>query len=378
MNITDLKERIGSTAPNDSSFGIDGNASATMSYIVNGPMGPSGEVDAFLNEVFPSSYMKTTAVIGRNNPMAHPYFRWMYASSISNVRGIGLKRDSNGQDSRMEWVNTDGDKSYQKVPSYFGAYDKYEVTVVFTPMPYYIFGDDLITTSTLTYAKDNGNLSNVPGVTNEYSRYVSYKTSVAAEYVTIKAGNFEFISEDNSVNKKPFPGFSGKTLLPKTVLNLTWHQVPYNFIFPTQPQCENIYNGLGRVNQIEFLGFGPGELLFTGIESKEYTRNFFGGNFNTLNPLQAGWGLTDFLYADITFKLLYVGFETNYPYERSSYNGSYVYRGHNLGVYLGNQKYYPIVTNTAETFENKFRWKPIYESYPFQLMFFGDPVSMNP
>lgn len=378
MNITDLKERIGSTAPNDSSFGIDGNASATMSYIVNGPMGPSGEVDAFLNEVFPSSYMKTTAVIGRNNPMAHPYFRWMYASSISNVRGIGLKRDSNGNDSRMEWVNTDGDKSYQKVPSYFGAYDKYEVTVVFTPMPYYIFGDDLITTSTLTYAKDNGDLSNVPGVTNEYSRYVSYKTSVAAEYVTIKAGNFEFISEDNSVNKKPFPGFSGKTLLPKTVLNLTWHQVPYNFIFPTQPQCENIYNGLGRVNQIEFLGFGPGELLFTGIESKEYTRNFFGGNFNTLNPLQAGWGLTDFLYADITFKLLYVGFETNYPYERSTYNNSYVYRGHNLGIYLGNQKYYPIVTNTAQTFENKFRWKPIYESYPFQLMFFGDPVSMNP
>lgn len=372
-NMLNLKERIASTSPGGATFGVGGEASATMTYIVDGPLGSSGKVGDFLNEVFPSSWMVNQSHIQRFMPMAHPYYRWLYATNISSIKGIGLKRT----DKKMEKVLTGGDKSYQKVPEYFGSYDKYEITVNFSTLPYLVIPDDQVTTIPVyDYYKDNGDAATAENVKLESNRFVSFSTSVVAEYLTVKTGQFKFLSDDPVVNEKDFPGFGGKTLVPKTVLNMTWHQVPYDFVFPTLPQSENIYNGLGRVNQWSFLGFGPGELLFTGTESKPYPKNFFGSNFNTLAPLQQGFTLPNFLYADIIFKFLYVGFDTNFPYERNANNQSFVYRGHNLGIHYQNQKYYPLVSKTKDTFPLNERYKPVYDSYPFDLLFHGTPATM--
>jgi hypothetical protein len=373
MIVPDLKERIDSISPGGGSFGIEGSASATMSYVVDGPLGPTGKVDAFLQTVFPYASLDNTGkYVNRVMPMCHPYYRWLYASNISSIKGIGLKRTSN----KMDKVLTNAGVSYQKVPEYYGAYDKYEITLNFTPLPYFVLNDSAISTSNVVAYKDDGSQVTINAVKKEYMRNVSYSTSVAAEYLTIKAGEYSFLSDDAEVNKKGFPGFSGKTLVPKTVFNMTWHMVPYNFVFPTLNQSKNIYNALGRVNQNSFVGFEPGQLLFTGVESKPYPRNFFGGDFNVANPITAGWGITDFLYSDIIFKLLYIGFKTSYPIERSPYNQSYIYKGHNLAQFISKQKYFPIVTQTATTIADNKRFKPIYDSYPFELMFYGEPFNM--
>ena len=59
MIVPDLKERIDSISPGGGSFGIEGSASATMSYVVDGPLGPTGKVDAFLQTVFPFAGVNT-------------------------------------------------------------------------------------------------------------------------------------------------------------------------------------------------------------------------------------------------------------------------------------------------------------------------------
>jgi hypothetical protein len=94
------------------------------------------------------------------------------------------------------------------------------------------------------------------------------------------------------------------------------------------------------------------------------------------------------LYTDITFSFLYIPIYsysktgTIYPSSPKGIinpsNLSYVNAGHNLAQTQVNKQYYPVVSQDVESpAPSEARKKrPIYGSYPFELMFNAKPYIM--
>lgn len=413
-----ISERIGSQSPNGANFSSDGNSRATMTYIIDGygvDAQSSNPLVRFCQEA-----LGTTSINGDNGalirtpPMAHPQYRWLYADKISSIRGIGLLRqDQNDPSSELIGFQTLATQSFQLTAPYFGIYAKYEVTVEFGAKPYLALGDDAmnalsgafpdiykITGAGAIYYNDNGQSQNVIGNPyREYIRYTTFISETSAEYLTLKGGSYKFSSDFNgnptgslNINDVEIPGFYGKTLIPKTTLKMTWFDVPYNFVNPTDPASTNIYSGLGRVNQNNFFGYAPGKLLYAGFSYTQKMKNQFTRDIDdylTSNILNSQ-SLNEILLADITFNFLFLPFNSysknGGPYPAQSkgvinpQNLSYVNAGHNLAQANANLKYYPVISKDltgAKAPPESQRKKPPYLSYPFELMFNAKPYIME-
>jgi hypothetical protein len=403
----DISEKIAGISPGVSSLSIEGDSRATLTYIVNGPnkdLNPSNPLALFCQQVLGET--KINEVDGsliRTPPMTHPQYRWLYADRISSIKGIGLERKVQDQaDSGLLSWDTSAASSWQYIPPYYVIYDKYEVVVEFSTKPYLVVSDAAIDKLNEeyegqyridggdgTYYMDDGSQNAASGnPIREYKRFTTYTTESSAEYLTMKGGAYKFASDVEQVNGQTIVGFYGKTLLPKVVFKLTWFQVPYEFVDPTNDASTNIYEALGRVNQNYWYGFEPGELLFTGFTNTQKIRNQFDFNSYSLSDLATLPTLESLLYTDITLNFLYIPiFSTDvngdpYPSEPAGIinpnNKSYINAGHNLAMSNVNKRYYPVVSEDVESPvpEPEFRKKPIYNSYPFELIFNAFPYKM--
>jgi hypothetical protein len=169
---------------------------------------------------------------------------------------------------------------------------------------------------------------------------------------------------------------------------MTWNIVPYSFIDPSEDASTNIFQALGRVNQNWFFGYGPGELLFTGFTNTQKMKNQFDVFAYSLDQVADLPRINDILYTDITFSFLYIPIYsysktgTIYPSSPKGIinpdNLSYVNAGHNLAQTQVNKQYYPVVSQDVEVpAPSPARKKrPIYGSYPFELMFNAKPYRM--
>jgi hypothetical protein len=341
--------------------------------------------------------------------MTHPQFRWLYADRVSSIKGIGPKRvDPNNNQSQLFGFNTSATSSWQYVPPYYSVYEKYEVVVEFSSRPYVPIDNNTMNilesvypnlykiTSAQTdgisdniYFKDNASQVTVAGTPyREYRRFVSYTTETSAEYLAFKSGAYMFSSDVGVINNVPIPGFYGKILIPKVVVKLTWHMVPYYFIDPKSSQGANIFQALGRVNQKQFFGFNPGELLFTGFTNVPKPKaQFTTYDYSNEAVFQGGVpNINQITNVDVTFNFLYIPvFSYNaagdrYPSSPSGVinpdNKSYINAGHNLGPANYNKKYYPVVSIDPANTEAIYQKSPVYGSYPFELMFNAIPYRM--
>lgn len=405
----DISEKIASTSPNSTSISIDGDARASMTYIVNG-INENLEIETnplslFCQEVLGKTEINTVdGSLKRTPPMAHPQFRWLYADRISSIRGIGLERKVEGDiTTDLLSVDTSPATSWQYVAPYFVVYDKYEVTVEFSARPYLVVSDETmdalneeypgdyrIDGADGTYYMDDGSQNAASGnPIREYERYTTYVTEPSAEFLTMKGGAYKFSSDVSQVNNQTIVGFYGKTLLPKVVLKVTWFQIPYQFVDPANDASTNIYEALGRVNQNEWFGYEPGELLFTGFTSTPKMKQQFDFNSYALSDVMDLPTLDSLLYADIVLSFLYIPvFSTTTsgtPYPSSPAgvinpdNESYINAGHNLAQSNINKKYYPVISEDVDSPAppNNLKKKPIYDSYPFELIFNALPYKMT-
>jgi hypothetical protein len=240
------------------------------------------------------------------------------------------------------------------------------------------------------YYKDDGSEVTITGTPyREYRRFVSYTTETSAEYLAFKSGAYMFDSDVEVIKNVPIPGFYGKILIPKVVVKLTWHMAPYYFIDPKSTEGTNVFEALGRVNQKQFFGFDPGELLFTGFTNVAKPKaQFTNVNYDLSSVSELGIpNINEIMNVDITFNFLYIpAFSYNvaggkYPSQPSGVinpeNKSYINAGHNLGPANYNKKYYPVISkDPAPPPEEKFRKSPVYASYPFELMFNAKPYTM--
>ena len=416
-----ISEKIAGISPGVSSIAVDGESRSTLVYIVNGPSRNDdlqNPLDVFCQRLLGSVKInETNGSLIRKPPMTHPQYRWLYADRISSIKGIGPKRiDPNDNTSELFGFRTDATSSWQYVPPYYCVYEKYEIVVEFSSRSYLPIDDhtmDLLEikspglykiTSAETggipdnkYFKDDGSEGEVTGTPfREYRRFVSYTTETSAEYLTFKAGAYMFDSDVEEIKDVPVAGFFGKILIPKITVKLTWHMVPYYFIDPKSTEGTNVFEGIGRVNQKQFFGFNPGELLFTGFTNVPKPKaQFVDVTYNEGDVSEIGLpDINQLMNVDITFNFLYIPiFSYNvaggrYPSEPSGVinpgNKSYINAGHNLGPANFNKKYYPVVSKdpvpTPPTLpiEARFRKSPVYASYPFELMFNAKPYTMTP
>ena len=405
----DISEKIASTSPNSTSISIDGDARASITYIVNG-INEKLEIETnplslFCQQVLGKTEINTVdGSLKRTPPMAHPQFRWLYAERISSIKGIGLERKVEGDiTTDLLSVDTSPANSWQYVAPYFVVYDKYEVTIEFSARPYLVVSDQGIDAlndefpgvyriegADGDYAMDDGSPNSCSGnPIKEYKRYTTYATEPSAEFLTMKGGAYKFSSDVSQVNNSTIVGFYGKTLVPKVVFKMTWFQIPYEFVDPTNDASTNIYEALGRVNQHYWYGFEPGELLFTGFTNTPKIKQQFDFNSYALSDIKKIPEMEGLLYADIVLNFLYIPiFSTTtngdpYPSEPSGIinpdNLSYINAGHNLAQSNVNKKYYPVISEDVDNPvpPNNLKKKPIYDSYPFELIFNALPYKMT-
>jgi len=404
-----ISERISGSSPGSTSISLDGESRATMVFIVEGSdkkPDPNVILNRFCQEALGWVEINSeNGALKRWSPMTHPQFRWLYAERITSIKGIGFIREEKGDPkSKLSFADTFADNSWQSIPPYYLIYDKYEVTIEFSARNYLTLDDDTMSTLSIqnpdtfnitgiyaSYYNDAGVLIPVTGNPyRESKRFISYTTETAAEFLTMKGGAFKFESDVPQINSQVLPGFYGKTLIPKVVVKLTWHMVPYAFVNPTSVASTNIFQALGRVNQDWFFGYGPGELLFTGFTNNQKMKNQFDvTNFFTKSDLTLA-KLNDILYTDVVFNFLYIQLYsyaidgTFYPLNPAGIinplNRSYINAGHNLAQSQVNKQYYPIVSSdtASPVTPPNLRKRPIYDSYPFDLMFNAKPYLMAP
>lgn len=409
-----ISEKVSGISPGVSSIAVDGESRSTLVYIVDGPSNNTdfqNPLDVFCQRLLGSVKInETNGSLIRTPPMTHPQYRWLYADRLSSIKGIGPKRiNPDDNTSGLFGFNTSATSSWQYVPPYYSVYEKYEVVVEFSSRPYVAIDDNTmdiletvspglykITSPDNIYYKDNADLVTITGTPyREYRRFVSYTTETSAEYLTFKAGAYMFNSDVTEIANVPVAGFFGKILIPKVTVKLTWHMVPYYFIDPKSAQGTNIFQGLGRVNQRQFFGFNPGELLFTGFTNVPKPKaQFTTYDYSNESVFQGGVpNINQIMNVDVTFNFLYIpvfSYNANgdkYPSSPAGVinpgNLSYINAGHNLGPANFNKKYYPVISKDvdpeppAPPIAAKFRKAPVYASYPFELMFNALPYIMS-
>ncbi len=178
--------------------------------------------------------------ITRVPPMKHPYFPWLYASAITDVQGIKPNGTIEVTTNVME-------------PNYTAAISKYKfavLTVAFSSLPYAVMS--------------NQQLAQPPFNGSEIYRNVAKYTDTNANYISVNAGTFKFVSGPQGAPQGTvFPLGTGKIQV-KVDLRWIWHDVPEQSLFGPPPNNfipTNIYACLGTVNAAPIWGFSTYELL---------------------------------------------------------------------------------------------------------------------
>lgn len=228
---SDWLEVIGNEQAGGESFTLEGGEGAINVKV------KWGKARSFLRFALGWSYADKESPfrLRRENPVYHPRFPWLTASSVSfagstpvGVEGVGTKVDG---------VFSSGVK--------VAKYDHCIATVRFADRPW-TFLDDEFAISPATEAARNTYFDLTPSV-----------EIISAEGIN----NIMFANGPGIDNKVPAP-FG--TLMAKVTYTLNWMWVPQEYISLDESDVflpSNIMSCVGRVNSAEFMGFPAGTLL---------------------------------------------------------------------------------------------------------------------
>lgn len=164
----------------------------------------------------------------RVTPSFHPILTWLYATQISELRGLG----PDGLDEPLY--------SDSLVP---GKYTKFKITVVYECLPFRVKEDNQVTA--------------------EYQRYLEILPKPYTELVVVDQGSMIWAANAST------PSFDGtvvgsnqvKARQAKTALDMIWHDVAWNFIADSFDIPTKLLAIQKKVNLTSFLGFPAGTLL---------------------------------------------------------------------------------------------------------------------
>lgn len=310
-----------------------------------------GTTDA-QREILGSAEPAGDGKIKRGLPLAHPEFPWLFASSI-NVQGLSF------------YDKHESEANFEAPPlKEYARYNAYQYEIEFQNRPYLLFQDKNINTGTITYYKSDGTAVNNKKIAYEWYRYTDYEEVPSAEYLTAQQGQFVFETSDASEpDGNTVPG-QLRLLQQKSTVKFRWYQVPYSYI---NSYASYIKAAQGHINQFDWYGWPKGTLLYNSFTYKRYTPP---------NPQQYDYNFGDTTkkvignekLVDIEFVFIY--FDPGEPgggaAPAAPTNQSHITNGHNLLPWLaaGGGIYF-YAKSAASVAPNK----PLYPSYPFELLF---------
>lgn len=284
--------------------------------------------------------------LARNLPLAHPFFPWLFVSSIATVEGVQF----------VEKTDAETELEAEAIPEY-ALYQHAKIVLEFAPRPYALFRDESIPVTTTNYYDDNGAVV-TKQFAGEYWRFVEFATKSSMEYLTAAHGTYRMAGTGETTA----PSFPGQArLLKKTkTITLTWHMVPF-----TVSEGPFIFDGLGKINQTEFFGYNIGTLLFTGYTTTRPMPAPFPDmvvDEDTGNTLPSTKKIVN-----IEFTFLYIDPDLGGQGVTPT-NFNHIAGGHNAFPWFKDGKYYYATTGGAAN-SSPVEGIPPYKSYPFQLLF---------
>lgn len=385
-NIRLYKETIGGHSPSKGAFTRRGGGKMTRTYIVgddgSGNYAPAQVTDltdsvsgAFV-ELMGSTHTNSDGVrLQRTLPLADPLCPWLFVDAIDDFQGIGNPGAP---------IPADPYSFFEAPPvDYMAFYPGYLITVSFAPRPYAVVPDRDIQPSVIdAYYDFNGNKIETTGYAPEWLRYTSIKRAPMAEYLEAQAGTFRIQIASGLWPNNASAGLGqAKMLFRKEAIIYTWFEVPYDYIDTGTDFLSFLTQGLGSINQLDFNGNQPGTLLLEALAiSDPYTPivppiTYWNGS----NAIYAAQKLCDISFVFLeAFNPLGPDADGNPATPPIPFNLNFVTAGHNLLPYAHALGYYygaTLVTNPDKTVNDFLSDRPLFQSYPFQLLFTNPGVT---
>lgn len=373
-------EESGDLSPTTANFSNNGQ-SCSATYLFAGPT-----FDQLRSSVLDLLGFTDTRVgdgrIKRTLPARHPAYQWMFADSCS-PQGVGAA---------FTLVNPSPGKGSPIIPD-FPLYGAYHYRVNFSPRPYNVWQnkDIEINRGGLYYTKNDtgqpppGSPTPDPAVkfkfATEWHRFTTWDIVPTNQFIHAQQGQMKFRASGVGGGVPPdnFPfQDSPKLYLPDSMLKVRWYEVPYRYM--TSPNSF-LRKFVGHINQNDFSD-GPtlrgtkpqypaGSLLYLGANPlRIYTppipdEGLLAFNFSN--------GFVRSRLCDLELNFLYTartrGTETGNTPNFNAINRNWIVAGHNLLPWLTTRKYYYATSYDPNNENDKSKWFPMYNSFPFELLF---------
>ncbi len=301
-------------------------------------------------------------------PLCHPAFQWMYASAITEIRGIGqpVKTDSPNAGVGLE---------VKPISNFYALYPAYYFTIEFTPRPYALLKDSKIkTVSRDTWFDENGALK-LYGYVEEWLRYTDWEPEAQADSVTATQG--EMLFRDLNLLGFRYPGMP-RMFLNNQLIKFTWYQVPFSFV-SSRNSFIKAYRG--RINQKDWYNWRAGELLYLNYTIHRYTPPVqaltkFPNPFDP-NGEAGAIEFSTAKFVDIEFQFLETVRPTDDTYR--PLNQNWLSAGHNLLPIAVDRKYFHYATSYEFANPNdQTKWVPSWLSAPIPQILFTNPDADQP
>ncbi len=363
-------EDVDHVSPQSASFSYNSPARATSRYQVTygnpNDLLASAEMGIAVKEILGGT--RTGGVnfgLTRALPLAHPVFPWLYATDVTEFRGVG-KNALNASAAQLE--------APAIAPKYW-RYAKYYVTVTFQSRPYAVLSDNSAGNVVETVVNYDNTTKHVTAA-QEWLRYTDWEPISQPDSVTATQGEMYFRSDALRI---PFPGgafprYSGmpRMFLNNQLIKFIWYQVPFTYISSTNSYI-NAFRG--KINQLDWFNWSAGELLYLDYRIKRYTPPVPALD-QVPNPFAEDPGNKTFSTAklvDVEFSFLDTVRTTNDTYTPA--NRNWIVKGHNLLPYWIDRKNFHYATTfnkadgAAPAGSDQTQWYPSWLSVPFSLLF---------
>lgn len=305
--------------------------------------------------------------VARKLPLADPLFPSLFAEDVT------VSPPTN------ELFSEDDNSDELAAPPVRGhaRYNGHQLTVRFTMRPFPLFEDERLERRTIDF----------DGVVmGEKYRLVYFREWLRFGYWLVKPTDTRVSAQAGSAMQ--FRGIPGATDVPYTAIpdaiipdasvSFFWFGVPARYV---EGDCY-LLKFRGFINQTQFLGWGPGNLLYLNPEVvRSYVQPV------SVRPAAVGDTFDEELlgtfaferYVDLVLHFIATARQpgTSYPGDFVP-NPNWIVAGHNLMMYFPTRKfYYASSAPLAPLGNNPATWVPSYFSVPYEILFQDPAVFEN-
>ncbi len=319
-----------------------------------------------------SNSATTGGRIQRRLPKCHPYLELPLAG-INEITGQANQTESNPIVPVAYGIG-----GQSTIQPQFTHYSNYRFSVEYAKRSYFLKANEFISTGADKYY--------APGETStggtqyhyakEWERFTWRTFAPVDNNVTTEFGQMKFSANGAAIDGKQFVG-TPYVDLQNWAVEVTWYQVPLRYFFDYTINGVTYKSYLKRfkncVNQKQWWNYAPGTLLYLGATPEPYIPAIpqqirgFGGL-----PIAT----SESLLCNVKLKFLEtsraVGTAPN-PADTQFNDLNIVAAGHNLQPNYADRKFYYSHTEDPATPADQTKWKPTFNSFPFEL-FFTDPL----